>query len=659
MNNILDILKESYFIRKVETKFLELFKLGRISGTVHTCVGQEYTGVLVSKYFSKGDFVVSNHRGHGHYLSITKDLDGLIAELLGKESGISKGVGGSQHLYNEIGFMSNGIQGGMIPIASGIAFANKLKKNNNVAFAFLGDGTLGEGIIYETFNICSKWNLPIIFILENNKIAQSTNSLQTFAGDINSRINGFGLKYFESTIYNLESLDNTLKEAVTSARESSVPCFVNIEVGRLNSHSKGDDNRSEALITELFNKDPLNVFFENIIDTDYKLLWDNEFDPVIDKSVEVSMSDSEFDILNFKNSFETNIDFSSGNYSNINLSAHNNNGRYNDLIYDFFKDHFSKNQSTLIGEDIETNNEFNPIEYGGAFKVTKDMSILFPSFVKNTPISEQAITGIGIGLAISGISSFVEIMFGDFSTLVFDQILQHASKIKLMFGRDLDLPFIIRTPMGGFRGYGPTHSQSIEKHFMGIPGFSVYCLNQFIDPQVVYQHATSQKSPCLIVENKILYTLKKYQNMPKGYKILQCNTNLGIPIIKIIPKSHQPDFTIVIYGGIVNELLLCMETLFVNHEILLEVFIVSDLNNFVIPSLQDSIENTNKLIIVEEGSSIASFSSELIANLVQNNGTSFRVKRIANNFIIPSNRKLENKILPSSERILNEIVSFK
>ena len=151
------------------------------------------------------------------------------------------------------------------------------------------------------------------------------------------------------------------------------------------------------------------------------------------------MSDSEFDILNFKNSFETNIDFSSGDYSNINLSANNNNGRYNDLIYDFFKDHFSKNQSTLIGEDIETNNEFNPIEYGGAFKVTKDMSILFPSFVKNTPISEQAITGIGIGLAISGISSFVEIMFGDFSTLVFDQILQHeiGQSIKATYSQEV------------------------------------------------------------------------------------------------------------------------------------------------------------------------------------------------------------------------------
>ena len=119
-------------IRKVEEFFLQMFKLGKISGTVHTCVGQEFSGIFAAKYSTNNDFVVSNHRGHGHYLSFTKDLQGLIGELLGNPIGCSKGIGGSQHLYNK-NFFSNGIQGGMLPIAAGLAYENKLSKNNNIS----------------------------------------------------------------------------------------------------------------------------------------------------------------------------------------------------------------------------------------------------------------------------------------------------------------------------------------------------------------------------------------------------------------------------------------------------------------------------------------------------------------------------------------------
>ena len=161
MNSKLELeYKKAFEIRKVEEFFLEMFKQGRISGTVHTCVGQEFTGIFAAKYSTPDDYVVSNHRGHGHYLSFTNDLNGLIAELLGDSNGCSKGIGGSQHLFNK-NFFSNGIQGGMLPIAAGIALSNKLSGKNNISIAFLGDGTLGEGILYETLNISSLLNVAI------------------------------------------------------------------------------------------------------------------------------------------------------------------------------------------------------------------------------------------------------------------------------------------------------------------------------------------------------------------------------------------------------------------------------------------------------------------------------------------------------------------
>lgn len=217
MNKNTEILKKSYLIRKVETKLLDLFKQGKVAGTVHTCVGQEYTGALVGQHFEQGDLVVSNHRGHGHYIAATNDISGLFSELLGKHNGASKGIGGSQHLLNQ-GFISNGIQGGMMPIASGYALANKLNGNSNISFAFLGDGTLGEGVLYETLNMCSNWNSPVLFILENNGIAQSTSMKQSFSGNIEDRINGFGINYFKGSIYDLENLQHQMSIAEKMVR---------------------------------------------------------------------------------------------------------------------------------------------------------------------------------------------------------------------------------------------------------------------------------------------------------------------------------------------------------------------------------------------------------------------------------------------------------
>ena len=182
-------IKEGILIRNVEEKLLELFKDGYLNGTVHTCIGQELIGVFISKYLNENDHIVSNHRGHGHYLSRFKDIEGLIAEVMGKRSGCSGGYGGSQHLFNS-NFLSNGIQGGMVPIATGIGLYYRLKNTSNISIAYIGDGTLGEGILYESLNIASKWNIPLLIVMENNRYAQSTSIDQTFAGDIkkNSRI---------------------------------------------------------------------------------------------------------------------------------------------------------------------------------------------------------------------------------------------------------------------------------------------------------------------------------------------------------------------------------------------------------------------------------------------------------------------------------------
>ena len=650
MNKNIELLKKSYLIRKVETKFLDLFKQGKVSGTVHTCVGQEYTGALVGEYFEEGDLVVSNHRGHGHYIATTNDISGLVSELLGKHNGASKGIGGSQHLLNE-GFISNGIQGGMMPIASGYALANKLNGKSNISFAFLGDGTLGEGVLYETLNMCSNWNSPVLFILENNGIAQSTSMKQSFSGNIEDRIKGFGINYFKGSIYDLDNLKHQMSIAEKIVRQEQKPCFINIEVGRMNSHSKGDDNRDENEIKKIIEKDPLNKFF--LTEGQFKKEWDSEFDLLIDESVNQSLDSKEFDLNTFDGFDEKKSNVKNGTYKKVAITK--NPDRYNDLIYKFLKEYFTNNSKAfMLGEDIETSNEFNPKEYGGAFKVTKDLSILFNNRVKNTPISEQAIVGFGIGLALNGYNTFVEIMFGDFATLIFDQLYQHASKINLMFGKKVPLPLVVRTPMGGYRGYGPTHSQSIEKHFLGIPGLKVITLNQLVDPNLVYNIVSKEKQPVLVIENKMLYTRKLYENCINGYELSHSNTNY--PVAKLHPLFDQPVFTIVSYGGVVNEILLALESLFIENEIFCDLFVVTDISSIDIPELDKSLIVTNKLLVIEEGNSFAAFSSELTASLLENKINNFELFRIANNNIIPSSRNLELAVLPSKEKIVSLII---
>ena len=492
--------EKAILIRRCEERLLKLYNEGKLNGTVHTCIGQEFSGVAISKFLLPQDFVVSNHRGHGHYISRTEDLSGFFAELMGKTNGCSGGIGGSQHFYNN-NYLSNGIQGGMTPIAAGIGLANKIKNKNAIAVAYIGDGTLGEGIFYETLNLASLWKIPIIFVLENNGIAQTTNNKQSISGSVEGRAKAFGMRHMSSTTNDISNLFSVCESAINKARQNEEPILLEIKTNRLKSHSKGDDNRDPNFVNNLITLDPINQL--NLIEPVL-------FNDIVNKSdLLISNALKEVDLFDTLKKFniptdvrtDTNISWTDYN-ADINI-------RGNDSIYETLKNEMKSDKNViLLGEDIESSNNYNPGEYGGAFKVTKDLSILFKERVKNTPISEQAITGISTGLAVAGMKPVLEIMFGDFMTLAFDQILQHASKFRLMFNNKVKVPLIIRSPMGGYRGYGPTHSQSIEKHFLGIPDLDVLAINHRLDPKIIYQTAfKNNEYPILFSTIKVGYSL--------------------------------------------------------------------------------------------------------------------------------------------------------
>lgn len=218
------LLEKALGIRMFEERLLKLFGEGRLFGTVHTCIGQEWTGVALAEHLAPADVVFSNHRCHGHYLARTGNYLGLFAEIMGREDGICRGRGGSQHICDANVF-SNGIQGGIVPVACGIAYSKLLQGGSDIAVVFVGDGTLGEGAFYESLNIASLWGLPLLIVLENNLYAQSTSQMQTLSGDIEARAKAFDIRTLHGDTWDPMKLIEIMGEAVRFVRIERRPLF--------------------------------------------------------------------------------------------------------------------------------------------------------------------------------------------------------------------------------------------------------------------------------------------------------------------------------------------------------------------------------------------------------------------------------------------------
>jgi TPP-dependent pyruvate/acetoin dehydrogenase alpha subunit len=251
--------KQMLLIRRFEERLFELFSAGVLFGTTHTYIGQEAIAVSVINHLLKQDIIVSSHRCHGHYLTRTNDVVGLLAEIMGKEGGICGGRGGSQHLHRE-NFYSNGVQGNMFPVAAGMAYAEKLKGGDDtIVVIFIGDGTFGQGTIYETLNLVSLWKIPILIVVENNKYAQTTPIELNFAGSFVDRIKGFNISVGEIESNDVEDLFQRFGKIIQNVRSNKSPHVEIINTYRLGPHSKGDDDRPKKEIEFWKKKDPLKI----------------------------------------------------------------------------------------------------------------------------------------------------------------------------------------------------------------------------------------------------------------------------------------------------------------------------------------------------------------------------------------------------------------
>jgi TPP-dependent pyruvate/acetoin dehydrogenase alpha subunit len=270
------------FIRRFEERLLGLFDEGLLNGTTHACIGQEANCVAVVDQLRDGDHIFSNHRCHGHFLAHTGNALGLMTEIMGKPAGVCGGIGGSQHLCAE-GFKSNGIQGGIVPTAAGIALGMRLNgAAEAVSVVFIGDGTLGEGAVYETLNLAKLWDLPLVVVLEDNEWSQSTPSSVNLAGSMPERFSAFGLPVWEIDSTDVEALSATAAEAIGHARETGGPAAIVIHTYRLCHHSKNDDNRPADEVAARWALDPVEIHGRRL---------DPELRATVDAEVEAGIAD--------------------------------------------------------------------------------------------------------------------------------------------------------------------------------------------------------------------------------------------------------------------------------------------------------------------------------------------------------------------------------
>ena len=628
-----ELVREAILIRAVEQKFLALFTSGKMNGTVHTCVGQEFSAVAIVNSLRDCDWVTSNHRCHGHFIARTKNWRGLIDELMGLSSGVCRGIGSSQHLYAP-GFLSNGLQGGFVPVAAGIALHMQRKGLPGIAVSFIGEGTLGEGVLYEAMNLASLFNLRHLIVCENNFYSQSTPQFMGVAGDIAARPKAFGLKVFEGDTWHVEELVAVASGAVDYVRAHSRPAFLLVKTYRLNAHSKGDDDRQHEEIDFFRARDPLNRLLK-------EPYWAEQFS-AISKEIDEHVSSSDKSVMQLEAYLHDQLP--RGGSSRL-KEVSNGKLRMVQALNKAYRETIEAG-AIHIGEDIHD-------PYGGAFKVTKGLAEAYPDSVFTTSISEAGLVGIATGVALMGTESYAEIMFGDFMTNAIDQLVNNLAKLHHMYAFQLSVPARIRTPMGGKRGYGPTHSQSLEKLFLGLDNVAAVYLNSLVDPISTVREVATFKCPTLIFENKVDYG-KYLWECPPYLKIRREVRPAGSLVIT--PKFGRPRVTIVSYGETSRMIADSLESIFVETDLVPELVVLIMLHPLDIRLIARSVRRTRRLIAVEDGSCGYGVGAEINARLAEEGIKLSKFLRIgAEPVPIPSVSSLEMQVLPTVERIILEI----
>ena len=587
--------------RTIENRMLNYLRQGKISKWF-SGIGQEAISVGATYALNDDDVILPMHRNLGVFTSRDINLDKLFCQLMGKEGGFTKGRDRSFHFglpsKNIIGMISH--LAAMLPVATGFGLSAKLKKQKKVILSFTGDGSTSEGDFHEAVNLAAVWQLPVIFLIENNGYGLSTPSSQQFkCTKLSDKAIGYGIKGITIDGNNVLEVYETISKLSKELRKGAGPVIVEANTFRMRGHEEasGIDYIPKSILAKWTKKDPLEAFKNylkscNILTDSIQNDINKKINDKIDSSFEFALN-AKKPKSNLKE--EKNDVFKSYNFKAIDSINSGTEKRYVDSISDTLRDIMQKNDSALImGQDIS--------DCGGVFKITQNFLEEFGSDrVRNTPIIESGILGASIGLALEDFKPIVEMQFADFVSCGFNQIVNNIAKTHYRWNKSLNIT--IRMPYGGGMSAGPFHSQSPEAWFFHTPGLKIVIPSTPYDAKGLLNSSIDDPNPILYFEHKYMY---------RSIKGLVPDDYYNIEIGKGDIKKVGTDLSVITYGMGVHWMLDISKKL-EKEGISIEIVDLRSLIPWDKELVKESISKTNRVLILHEANITGGVGAEISA----------------------------------------------
>jgi 2-oxoisovalerate dehydrogenase E1 component len=664
---VLGYLRQMMEIRALENQIAEFLGKNVLKGASHLYAGEEAVSVGSIGAITDTDLITSTHRGHGHghahgdMVSKTPEAkqehyNKMMAEVMGRATGYCKGKGGSMHIadvtHGNLG--ATGIVGGNIAVATGAALAEKMMKTDKVVLCFFGDGAVNEGSFHESLNMASIWDLPVVFVCENNMYGMSVPwETVTKLPDAASRACAYGIPGEVVDGMDVLAVRGAVKKAVERARRGEGPTLVECKTYRYYGHSHSDPRayRTREEEASWKKRDPVNALRDGLV----ALGWITEED--FDKMDETVQSKIAAAVKFAQESPEPNADqlytdvFAPAKWTQADYDADKrfraaiveNPGQFKQVTYaqaiaDALRDEMIKDERVFcLGEDIGL--------YGGAYGATRGLFNEFGKWrVLDTPISEASIAGAAVGAAMAGMRPVSEIMYVDFTPLAMDQLANQGAKNRYMFGGKTTVPMVVRTEGGAGRAIAAHHSQSLESLWTHFPGIYVVMPSTPYDAKGLLKAAIRDDNPVMFIEHKMLY--KEKGPVPEEDYIIP----LGVADIKRPGK----DITLVTYSRMVQRGLEAAEIL-AKEGIDVEVIDLRCLKPLDIDTIVASVKKTGRLVGVTESYENTSFINEV---MMQINELAFdyldapMVRVASANVPVPRAEILEDLAIPNTKRVV-------